>query len=543
MLLFVVMTHVEISKQIIIPEGINVPGCLRIMFNKHGAEAVDLQLMRKWNRWTEGKFLLSGTLSVACLEECKHMMMNKVKPFRPDIFAKWEEEARDKEEKKKTEIQRAEERKKDLLERSETTNALEIPSAPPNPFEQALAYPQLRRYIPSAPPNPFEQALVYPQLPRYKELDNLWPFNAAPQPARPEGIPTTPMRPEGLRPLTPISTPSSMPALEDSHPQASSTPDPTPLTPVSTPGAGGQTPPRDAVGASASEARPEEKRTPESGQANSRVVTQQPGSARRVTETTDTEFLSESNHDDRAAMTISSGPDAQPLEEWEDQRTVRQRKKPERYECQNDPLLKVPGPGGLQTVLRPWLPDEMALMTKTLPKPQDGVETFISALEQMFALYRPSPMELASIVAPLAGVHWFQLRASLAECLKPEFDPTTTENLEKYSQAKIALIAALRAKYPNTSDWTMLNVQQGNDESAFGFMTRLTKAVRAHSGTKDAEQLTSLIRQHFISGLREEIRTYVTRHLIQWRTRLTCWHMLKTSNSPPQRKKRKKTRS
>lgn len=74
------------SKRLIVPEEVKNAGCLKIVFNKYGPEAVDWHQLQKWHRWTEGKFPLSGTLSSACLKECREMMIRKVRPYKIEMF-------------------------------------------------------------------------------------------------------------------------------------------------------------------------------------------------------------------------------------------------------------------------------------------------------------------------------------------------------------------------------------------------------------------------------------------------------------------------
>lgn len=64
------------------------------MRKKYGYACVDKRLFCKWNRWTEGMFPQTGTLSVERLGLCRDMMELKSKSFKPDLFDKWEEEAR-----------------------------------------------------------------------------------------------------------------------------------------------------------------------------------------------------------------------------------------------------------------------------------------------------------------------------------------------------------------------------------------------------------------------------------------------------------------
>ena len=65
--------------------------------NKFGAECVDERVISKWHKWTEGKFPLSGTLSIERLQECRAMIERKRREFKADIFERWEMEANDRE--------------------------------------------------------------------------------------------------------------------------------------------------------------------------------------------------------------------------------------------------------------------------------------------------------------------------------------------------------------------------------------------------------------------------------------------------------------
>lgn len=425
----------ENSKKIFIRDGIKVPGCLRIMFNKYGAAAVDLQLLRKWTRWTEGKFPSSGTLSLACLMECREIMAGKVKPFQPAIFDMWEREAREREEKQKSE--ETEDTKKEVT-------------------REAIAS------TPSAPPNHPSQTLLHPLSPRYRDLEHFWPFvvRALPQPSDP------PLK-EAIA-VAPVATSTSQ---------------------------GGSSQGARAAGQGASGAAPPKPSNPEA-----------------ITVDSVSSTVGES---------VSSTVDVKSsdVEDMGYTRPTRNRKAPECYQSdgRNGFIIQVPGPARVQTVVRPWLRDEMALVIKALPRPQDGVERFIQALDQVFVLYQPTPMEFAAILAFYTGADWLDLRATLSECLEADFNPTTKENKVTYDTSKNALFDALRLKYTKKVDWTKMAVQQGRNETAFDYMTRLTKAVSAHAGTDDAAQLTFLTRQHFLFGLREEVRAYVTEYCVTWR--------------------------
>lgn len=164
------------SKTINLPKGVENPGCLRDMYRKHGPDCVEEHVISNWNRWTEGKFPLEGTLSVDRLMVCRAIMEKKVKPFHPHLFGKWEKEARDREA-KKNESRDRRDRKLCVTERdAKVVQRITDLSAE--------VYVQRREQEPSAPRRPKPPnyddtwAPVYPPLPPLPP-----PVQPVPQPA------------------------------------------------------------------------------------------------------------------------------------------------------------------------------------------------------------------------------------------------------------------------------------------------------------------------------------------------------------------------
>lgn len=178
----------------------------------------------------------------------------------------------------------------------------------------------------------------------------------------------------------------------------------------------------------------------------------------------------------------------------------------------------MPGPNSVQLFRRPWMPTELTAMTKAMPRPENGVERFISAIENMNSLYSPIPLEMDAILEQLIGpIYWFDLRETLNPCLTDDYDPTTVKGKALFKDCLTALFRELRKKYPKTGDWTQMAVRQGFDEMASDYMKRLTQAVMTHSGIENTEQINILVSLHFMNGVREEVRAYVIKHCVPWR--------------------------
>lgn len=466
----------------IIPPGVNGPGCLREMYKKYGHECVNESLLCKWNRWTEGKFPLTGTFSVEKLSECRNIMALKAKPFKPRLFDNWEREALNRQ------IKEGEGKKKQNYGQGQAcADRRDQPTAPRVPDLEAEIYVQQRQ------PAAFPKSRRRPQ--NYDDsLVPLYPPLSAAQPVA---------EPANRAPSRPSPPPPSL-LVSPSPPHAHSQPLP---------------------GISPQVAKPTPAR-----HVSPAFAPHSPGTDRplRATRGKGVERLCYDMNGMQMVNRIGSLDDNDG-DDISDECTNFITCQQAPITAFSAPIIQIPGhDGGLVRVARPWLPDEMKSVAAGLPKPEDGIDAFIEAVKRMDKIYQPTTAEAAAILSKRCLPHWLQLREKLPldiDRTAPATPADAARNVaaqasgeDRYQHSLNELFVELRTCYTATEDWTKMAISQGK-ETARDFYGRVSVAVSKHGGgTTNPQQKEALIRQYFLLGGRNDMVDYIKRHLVTWST-------------------------
>lgn len=451
------------SKPVLLPRGVHNAGCLRDMYKKHGPECVDQHLLDKWNRWTDGKFPLDGTLSRDRLLECRDKMEERGRPFKPELFAKWEKEAEGREQKRgQTRAQR--ERDACAVNLEETVD------------QAAAVYLQkgTPAVIKRKPPNYDDTwAPVYPPLPQLQ-----------PPPVQPQPQAHPPLQPQHAQ---------LQPQIVAAAAAAAPTQGTSPFSPT--------------------------QRTPPLSQLLARPLRQQKGAGVvRLTYGSDGNQISqrtlsvqEEEEEEEELASYYQGNVGSPQCVF--QAPVLQLPGPQGN------LINVARPwlpDELKTVAAALPKPEEGIEVfieavrrmDTIYKPTTSEMAVVLAKKcapHWLQLREHLPIDLDRIAPAVAAQ------------VGPPAVAALPDGETRYQQALDNMFTALRASYTATEDWTKMAISQGTKETAREFLGRVSQAVSRHGGvTTNANQKEALIRQYFILGGKKEVMEYVKSHLVTW---------------------------
>ncbi|KAK6468766.1 hypothetical protein HHUSO_G32897 [Huso huso] len=164
-------------------------------------------------------------------------------------------------------------------------------------------------------------------------------------------------------------------------------------------------------------------------------------------------------------------------------------------------------------VQRDWSIEELNEVAKDLPDHRKNSKQFVTDVDQMVKMYKPSAAEIAQVLRRKLRLDWQTVSGDFKTDLTYSPDGPFAGQLKD-------LMTRITEKWPVLADWTFIhNCKQGSEESWDDYYARLLKCYRDHSGLDPGtDTANEMLKNVIMNGIRTELKQAVIQSCIGWQT-------------------------